>query len=121
MNTNLKLLLLSAFLLFFLTPQMASAHSYPDKIGEKLGMGIANVVTGFVEIPKTMIVTGKREGATYGVTAGFFTGIVHAIGRTLSGAVDIATFYVPTTPIVRPPYIWEDFNRETTYHAWRIR
>ena len=105
----------------FLLPNVVLAHNYPTKVGEKLGNGIANAVTGVVEIPKTMMVTSKREGVAYGVTAGFFTGIVHMVGRTLTGAVDIATFFVPTTPIVRPQYIWDDFDRETTYIAWRMR
>lgn len=118
---NLFRLLLVAFVLFTFSPQMAMAYTYPTKVGEKIGSGLANVVTGVAEIPKTMMVTSKREGVAYGVTAGFFTGIVHMVGRTLTGAVDIATFFVPTTPIVRPPYIWEDFDRETTYIAWRMR
>lgn len=109
------------FALFFFLPNMAMASDYPVKIGEKLGTGVANAVTGFVEIPKTMMVTGNRRGATYGMTAGFFIGIFHAVGRSLTGALDIATFFVPTTPIVNPAYVWEDFNRETTYTAWRMR
>ncbi len=113
--------LLILFVMFSLSPNLTMAHDYPGQVGEKLGMGIANVVTGFVEIPKTMIITGKQEGATYGVTAGFFTGIVHMLGRTLSGAVDIVTFMVPTTPIVKPPYIWDNFHRETTYTPWKMR
>ena len=120
MNNSFRLLVV-IFVLFLLSPQMVMANTYPAQVGEKIGLGIANVVTGFVEIPKTMMITGKREGATYGMTAGFFTGIVHMLGRTLTGAADIATFFVPTTPIVRPPYIWDDFNRETTYTAWRMR
>lgn len=119
--SNIFRLLLVVFALFCLLPQMAMAQPYSAKVGEKLGNGIANVVTGFVEIPKTMIVMSNREGVAYGMTAGFFTGIVHMVGRTLTGAVDIATFIVPTTPVVRPPYIWDDFKRETTYIAWRMR
>jgi putative exosortase-associated protein (TIGR04073 family) len=118
---NLFRLLLVTFVLFTFSPQMAMAYTYPTKVGEKFGSGLANVVTGVAEIPKTMMVTSKREGVAYGVTAGFFTGIVHMVGRTLTGAVDIATFFVPTTPIVRPQYIWDDFDRETTYIAWRMR
>ncbi len=97
------------------------AHNYPTKVGEKLGNGIANAVTGVVEIPKTMIVTGHRHGATYGMTAGLFTGIFHAVGRSLTGALDIATFLIPTTPIAKPAYIWDNFDRETTYSAWKMR
>lgn len=113
--------LLAVFALAFFLPNVAVANNYPVKVGEKLANGVANVVTGVAEIPKTMMITGKRSGATYGMTAGFFIGIVHTLGRTLTGALDIATFLVPTTPITNPPYIWDDFNSETTYTAWRMR
>ncbi|SDY34472.1 exosortase system-associated protein, TIGR04073 family [Nitrosomonas sp. Nm33] len=109
------------FALAFFFPTAAMATDYPIKVGEKLANGVANAVTGFVEIPKTMMVKGRSHGATYGMTAGFFTGLVHAVGRSLTGALDIATFLIPTTPIVNPAYIWDDFNRETTYTAWRMR
>lgn len=114
-------LLSVVFVIFFFSPQVAMAHDYPTKVGEKLGNGIANVVTGVVEIPKTMIVTGRQQGATYGMTAGFFTGIVHMVGRLGTGAIDIATFMVPTTPIPQPAYIWDNFDRETSYRAWKMR
>ncbi|SEM81167.1 exosortase system-associated protein, TIGR04073 family [Nitrosomonas marina] len=102
-------------------PNFALAHNYPTKVGEKLGNGIANAVTGVVEIPKTMMITGRRHGATYGMTAGFFTGLFHSVGRSLAGALDIATFLVPTTPVIRPAYIWDNFDRETTYTPWQMR
>lgn len=102
-------------------PSVAMAHNYPTKVGEKLANGVTNAVTGVVEIPKTMMITGRRHGATYGMTAGLFTGIFHAVGRSVTGALDIATFLVPTTPIVRPNYIWDNFDRETTYTAWQMR
>jgi putative exosortase-associated protein (TIGR04073 family) len=113
--------ILFVLLIFSLSCNVALAQEYPTKVGEKLGNGIANVVTGVVEIPKTMIVTGHKKGATYGLTAGFFTGLVHTVGRTVSGAIDIATFLVPTTPFVKPNYIWDDFDRETTYTAPKMR
>ena len=52
---------------------------------------------------------------------GFFTGLFHSVGRSVIGALDIATFLIPTTPIVNPPYIWDNFDRETTYTAWKMR
>lgn len=99
----------------------AQADTYPEKAGEKLATGVANVITGVAEIPKNMMITSHKKGTIYGVTAGFFVGLVHTIGRTLSGAVDIVTFVVPTTPIIKPTYIWDDFDRETTYTTWRMR
>jgi len=120
MNKLTKILLL--FLLFFFTPYLAMAHSYPAKIGEKLGVGIANVVTGPMEIPKTVTITSRAHGVGYGLTAGFMTGIVHMLGRTLSGALDLATFMIPTRPIVRPDLIWKNFDVETSYNPyWQMR
>ena len=109
------------FVIFFLSSQSAIASDYPTKVGEKLGHGIANVVTAVAEVPKTMMVTGHQKGATYGMTAGFFIGLVHMGGRLFTGALDIATFMVPTTPIPQPEYIWDDFDKETTYKAWEMR
>lgn len=107
------LLLLSA--LSLAAPQAAMAESYPSKIVAKLGNGIVNVATGIVEIPKTMIITSNRKGPAYGLTAGFFTGLAHMTGRTLLGAADIATFVVPTKPVIQPKYVWKNFDRETRY------
>ena len=106
---------------FSLSPTPVMAHGYPAQVGEKLGSGVFNVITGVIEIPKTMIVAGREKGANYGMTAGFFTGIVHMVGRTLIGAVDVATFFVPTTPMIKPPFIWDDFHKETSYELWEIR
>ena len=120
MKTMPKWLLILS-VLFFFSPYVAMAHEYPTKIGEKLGNGVANIVTGFVEIPKTMIVTSRSDGIAYGMTNGFFVGLVHAVGRTVSGAIDVATFMVPTTPLVEADYIWQDFDKETTYTAPQMR
>jgi putative exosortase-associated protein (TIGR04073 family) len=115
-----KMLLL--FVLFFFTPYLAMAHSYPAKVGEKLGVGIANVVTGPMEIPKNMMITTRTRGPGYGMTAGFMTGIVHMLGRTLSGALDLATFMIPTRTIVSPDLVWKNIHTETSYHpSWQTR
>lgn len=111
----------AAFLVFFcILPQIAvarrdMAQSYPVAASEKLVNGIANAATGFVELPKTIILTSRRDGAAYGLTVGFVTGIMHAVGRTLFGALDAVTFFIPTQSTVRPSYIWQDFDKETTY------
>ncbi len=121
MKYRSKILLLIVSLLFF-TPCLAMAHSYPAKVGEKLGTGIANVATGVVEIPKTMTITSRTHGPAYGMTAGFMTGLVHMLGRTLFGALDLATFMIPTKSIVRPDFVWKNFNTETSYNPnWQMR
>jgi len=44
-------LLAVVFVVFFLSSQVAMAHNYPTKIGEKLGNGIANVAGLICSIP----------------------------------------------------------------------
>ncbi|MCF8005949.1 MAG: exosortase system-associated protein, TIGR04073 family [Methylovulum sp.] len=100
----------------------AEASSYPARFGSKLGNGLANAVTGIVEIPKTVMVSHREQGAAYAATAGFVTGLVHCLGRTLSGTYDLVTFMIPTKPIVTPDYVWQDFKKETTYRStWQLR
>ena len=110
-----SLLVLSA--LFFAAPYAAIADSYPEKAGAKLGNGVANAVGGVLEIPKTVIVTSRSDGPLYGATVGLMSGILHTLGRTLYGVADMATFLIPTKPLVDPDYIWNDSDRITSYKA----
>ena len=120
MKQTLKTLLI-LFSLFFLTPYVATASTYPARMGLKLGNGLANAVTGVAEIPKTIMVSNRAHGAGYAASAGFVTGLFNMLGRTLSGALDIATFMIPTKPIVQPDFIWQNFNKETTYRkTWEL-
>ncbi len=120
MKQTLKTLLI-LFTLFFLTPYVATASTYPARMGLKLGNGLANAVTGVAEIPKTIMVSNRAHGAAYAASAGFVTGLFNMLGRTLSGALDIATFMIPTKPIVQPDFIWQNFNKETTYRkTWEL-
>ena len=121
MNRLLSTSLLT-FSLLVIMPLSSFASSYPARIGGKIGNGIANVATGFVEIPKTIIVANSEQGPAYAATAGFVTGIVHTVGRTLCGAYDLVTFIIPTKPVVTPDYIWQDFDKETSYRStWQFR
>jgi len=113
--------LLAVLIISLTLPQLALAEQYPDKVMEKLGNGLANAVTGVAEIPKTITIVGNRDGVVHGMTVGFLTGIANAVGRSLSGAFDIATFLIPTTPFVKPAYIWDDFNRETAFVESHMR
>ncbi|MCX7087863.1 MAG: exosortase system-associated protein, TIGR04073 family [Methylococcales bacterium] len=120
MKQLVKSILMIALLLLF-NPYHAFAanqdqgNSHISRVGEKLGVGIMNVATGVVEIPRTMIASSKKNGIAYGVTAGFITGIMHTVGRTLCGTMDLVTFMIPTKSLVHPEYVWNNFSQETTY------
>ncbi len=125
MKNILKPLLLVSALLF-VSPHAAMASdgsgSYPEKIGVKLAHGVANTVTGVVEVPKSMMIESDRRGPAVGIPVGLFVGIVQGIGRTLTGVVDLVTFPIPTKPIIYPDFVWKDFNKETHYHPdWKLQ
>lgn len=113
MKTTFKSLLV-LFALFFFSPQAAMAEDYPEKAGQKLTNGFANATTGFLEIPKTMMVDSQSNGPAYGMTFGFIKGFWNAVFRTGSGIFDVATFMIPTKTVASPKVIWEDFNKPTT-------
>ena len=120
MKPLLKTLLILVTLFSF-TPYTATASSYPEKLGTKLGNGITNAVTGIAEIPKNIMITNRTNGPAYAATAGFMTGLVQMLGRTGCGVIDLVTFMIPTKPIVQPGFVWQNFNKETTYTSkWEI-
>jgi putative exosortase-associated protein (TIGR04073 family) len=119
-KTIQTILVISSFVLLTI-PNLVLADQYPDKVVEKLGNGLANAVTGVVEIPKTIIIVSNKDGVIHGMTVGLLTGIANTVGRSLSGAFDIATFLIPTTPFVKPNFIWDNFNRETTFVEAKMR
>jgi putative exosortase-associated protein (TIGR04073 family) len=106
---------LSMLLIF--TSQSALADSYPANALGKLTNGVANVAFGVVEIPKTIFITSQSQGPAYGATAGILMGMMQMVSRTLNGVFDVATFIVPTKPLVTPVYIWNDFCTETSYNS----
>jgi putative exosortase-associated protein (TIGR04073 family) len=92
-----------------------SGLSYPAKIGGKLGIGMINAVTGLVEIPKSVMIVSEQENPGLGVTLGLVKGLTNALGRSFLGMLDVISFPIPTKPLVNPPVVFQDFDKETTY------
>ena len=76
----------------------------------KLGRGVANTLTGWVEIPKNIYKTSVDENAFAGVTLGLAKGAGMTIVRTGAGIYEIATFPFPLPenykPILEPEYVF---------------
>lgn len=89
--------------------------SYGEKIGHKAASGFANLGTSWLEIPKNIINTHNQSNLAYGLVGGTIKGILNTTGRALVGAVDLITFWLPTKPIPNPPFVWQDFDADTTY------
>jgi putative exosortase-associated protein (TIGR04073 family) len=91
--------------------EYASAQEVVDGMMNKLARGVANVATGWLELPKQVSLTTKEEGAAMGATVGPLKGIGMTLVRTVGGAVEIGTFFFPYPgwygPIIEPGYVWE--------------
>ncbi len=58
----------------------------------KLGRGVANILTGWVEIPKTVYNMSVEQNPFKGLTVGLLKGTGEAFHRTGAGIYDAATF-----------------------------
>ena len=92
-------------------------EQYPVNLEQKLGAGLLNTATGWVELAKTPIAISKKEGIGWGLTLGPVMGVVNAVGRTSCGVFDVVTFILPTKPLIEPHMIWQDFDTETKYNS----
>lgn len=94
---------------------------YFNRAGTKILSGVANVATGWMELPKNIALWGQRDqNALIGITEGMLWGVFHTVGRTGNGALDLVTFWLPTYPIPDPLFIWDDFSKESEYYGWRM-
>ena len=78
-------------------------------MANKFGRGATNILTGWVEIPKTFMITTKANSNNFvlGIVAAVFQGGAKAIARTLSGICDIVT--APIAP-EKGPFIQPDID-----------
>ena len=84
--------------------------NYAKRSFEKLGRGFTNVAFAPVDIGHSME-RSVEKGEFYPL---FFIaparGIAWMMGRILVGTYEIATFWVPQKPILKPPYFKPDIR-----------
>lgn len=95
----------------FRTIEDSSAQEVVDGMANKLVRGIANIGTGWLELPKQVYLTSKEEGKVKGATVGPVKGIGMALVRTVAGVGEVFTFMLPFpgfySPYIDPPYVWQ--------------
>jgi len=89
----LKRVILAAAVLALSAPVMAIAGN--NNAGEKLAHGVGDTATGWVEAPKEMVEESNRTNPAVGVTKGAVVGTAKAVGKTVKGVAETATFFVP--------------------------
>ncbi len=80
----------------------------------KLGRGLANTVTGVVEIPKKIYTISKNDNVVLGLTWGWIKGAAVGLLRTAAGVYETVTFPIPAPadyePIVNPEFVFEEWE-----------
>ena len=80
----------------------------------KLGRGLANAFTGFLELPQNIVDVAEDEGALAAVTYGIARGIAMTFLRTAVGVYETVTFMVPLPfdyePILEPEFMMGEDN-----------
>ena len=76
----------------------------------KLGRGVLNLGSGWLEFPLQIYRTGTRDGWVAGTLLGPINGFGMFIVRTVGGAYEILTFPLPLPPgyqpMFQPEFLW---------------
>lgn len=87
-----------------------SAPSYAQDAFKKLGRGVVNSLTGWLEIPKGVVDESKANNVFMGLTVGTIKGLGLGLVRTGAGIYETVTFPFPIPegyePIVKPEYVY---------------
>lgn len=104
-KTMLRGSLVASLLMFTMT-----AVCFAQEPFTKLGRGVANTLTGWVELPKNIYSTSVETNAFSGITVGLAKGAGMAVVRTGAGIYEIATFPFPIPenykPVLEPEYVF---------------
>ena len=80
----------------------------------KLGRGLANVTTGFLEVPGRIVEETRKRPPVEGWALGFVEGVGGIIPRELVGVYEVVTSPFPAPPdyrpILEPEFPWGHFD-----------
>ena len=97
------------FILSLLTPELFAQTPI-----RKLGRGLANTITGFLELPAGVVDAAEEEGYIAAVTYGVVKGLALSVLRTGVGVYETVTFLIPLPwgyePILEPEFMMGDEN-----------
>jgi len=89
-----------------------ATQCYAQDPAKKLGRGLANIVTGWVELPKNIYDTSVEENVLAGLTMGLAKGVGMTIVRTGAGVYETVTFPFPIPedyqPVLEPEFVFSE-------------
>src|SRR3989339_2273360 len=85
--------------------------SYAQDPAKKLGRGLANILTGWIELPKNIYDTSVEDNPLSGLTIGLAKGVGMTIVRTGAGVYETVTFPFPIpegyAPVLEPEFVFK--------------
>ena len=89
-----------------------ATQAYAQDPAKKLGRGLANILTGWVELPKNIYETSVEENVLSGLTMGLAKGVGMTIVRTGAGVYEAVTFPFPIpedyAPVLEPEFVFSE-------------
>ncbi len=93
-----------------------AALSYAQDAGRKIYRGVANIITGWIELPKNIYDTSVEDNILSGLTIGLFKGLGMTIVRTGAGIYETLTFPLPIpegyAPVLEPEFVFKGKAKE---------
>ena len=90
---------------------LSSAEGLVQDMSLKLNRGVFNVLTGWGEIPRQMIIAGKDRGGWAVLPVGIPAGALMTVVRTATGVFETGTFFIPINdsygPLMDPAFVWQ--------------
>lgn len=88
-----------------------------DFVGDpanKMGVGMLNTATSWVDIPKAVGDTSEKYNIVAGMTLGLGKGLIDGVARGASGIYDMATFglYPYDQPLMQPEFKSDNTNKD---------
>lgn len=91
--------------------EMSDAEGIVQDMSLKLNRGVFNVLTGWGEIPRQMIISGRDRGWWAVLPVGIPSGALMTVVRTATGVFETGTFFIPINdsycPILDPAFVWQ--------------
>ena len=89
-----------------------ATNCFAQDPAKKLYRGVANIVTGWIELPKNIYDTSVEDNLFSGLTIGLAKGIGMAIVRTGAGVYETVTFPFPVpedyAPVLEPEFVFNE-------------
>ena len=97
---------------------LSQAEDIVQDMSSKLCRGVCNILTGWGEIPRQMIVSGQEKGWWAVLPVGIPAGAIMTVVRTGVGVFETGLFFIPIDdtygPMIDPAFVWQKAKNENS-------